>query len=112
MCVFEAELFPVNFSSAASGIECSGMHGESCLYEPIQLLSCLIVTGCLALISGFTVCSVGDHASPFFLHPNITVSFGQIIILDGLKVRLHSLARLKTSFKFSNRSEYEFVAKS
>ena len=40
-----------------------------------------------ALINGVVVWLVGNHASPFFLHPKSMVSLGHIIILEGLNVR-------------------------
>ena len=78
------------------------MHSVSCLNEPTQLLICLIVVGGSALISGETVCAVGDQPSALFLHPNSVVVCGTIIDFDGLNVHPQNLALDKTSIKLSS----------
>ena len=93
---------PSTSSNGPSNAAYLGMQSVSCLYEPIQLLACFTVCGGSALIKGDTTCDVGVQPFPTFFHPKMTVSWGAMITLEGLKVNPQSSALARTSTKLSS----------
>ena len=103
--ILSREFFPPTiFSNFCRTTEWLGIVLAICLNAPSQPLIFFTVDGGSAKDKGESTWSVGDHLSPCFFQPKMTVVTGQITIFDGLNVKLAFLALSRTVLKFTINS--------